>query len=82
MPIQKHTHEHSPIHTLICTRTHIAMRPTLKYATNPRFYTKNERENLLFKVYMHAQLHTHTHIHTYALTYTFTHAHPHTYTLI
>ena len=49
MPIQKHTHEHSPIHTLICTCTHIGLRPTLKYAlTLTSIYTKNERENLLF----------------------------------
>ena len=78
MPIQKHTHEHTPIHTLICTHTHIGLRPTLKYAL-----TLTSTQKINAKTYslrhMHAQLHTHIHTHTSTQTHTHTHTHMHTH---
>ena len=52
----------------------------IQISTYPHFYTKNERENLLFKEYACTITNAHTHTHTYTCTPTY--IHPHTNILL
>ena len=81
MPIQKYTHEHSSIHTIVCTHTHIGLRPTLKYVLTLTSTQKINAKTYSLRL-MHAQLHTHSHTNTHTHTYTPTYIHSDINTLL